>query len=249
MKLSIVLPAYNESENLKKGALEEIRNYLEKNIKSYEVIIVDDGSSDDSVKLIENFIKGKTNFRLIKNNHGGKAIAVMTGLLNCKGEVGLFADMDQATPISEVEKLLPFFKEGFDIVIGSREGRKGAPLIRKLMAFGFSMIRTIILGLPFEDTQCGFKAFNRRSIDSIFPSLKERWHKHLQKKGAAVNAAFDVETLFIAKKLGYKIKEVKVEWHHVGTERVQVLRDSFDAIIDILKIRVNDLMGGYPSNV
>lgn len=244
-KLSVIIPAYNESENLKKGVLVELENYLGKNIKSYEVIIVDDGSSDGTVKLVEDFVKDTSGFRLIKNNHGGKAIAVMTGLLNSEGEIGLFTDMDQATPISEIEKLLPFFEKEFDIVIGSRQGRKGAPLIRKLMAFGFSMIRTIVLGLPFKDTQCGFKAFNRRSIESIFPTLKERWHKHLQKKGAAVNAAFDVETLFIAKKHGFKIKEVQVEWHHVGTERVQVIRDSLDAIIDIVKIRINDLLGRY----
>lgn len=245
MKLSVILPAYNESENLKTGVLTEIDTYLERNVKSYEVIIVDDGSSDNTVELVEDFMKGKPNFKVIKNVHGGKAIAVMAGLLNSSGEIGLFSDMDQATPISEVEKLLPFFDQGFDIVIGSRQGREGAPVIRKLMAFGFSVIRTIILGLPFKDTQCGFKAFNRSSIEKIFPTLKERWHKHLQKKGAAVNAAFDVETLFIAKKLGFKIKEVKVEWHHVGTERVQVIRDSIDAIIDILKIRVNDILGRY----
>lgn len=249
MKLSVILPSYNESDNLKKGVLSEISNYLKKNLKSYEVIIVDDGSSDDSVQRIEDFIKTTKNFKLIKNNHGGKAIAVMTGLLDSTGEIGLFTDMDQATPISEIEKLIPFFDKGYDIAIGSRKGRQGAPAIRKLMAFGFSMIRTVILGLPFKDTQCGFKAFNRRSIESIFPILMERWHKHLQKKGAAVNAAFDVETLFIAKKIGLKIKEVQVDWHHVGTERVQVIRDSYDAIIDIIKIRINDILGRYSKYV
>jgi len=245
MKLSVIIPSYNESDNLNKGALREIDQYLQQNSKSYEVIIVDDGSSDDSIKLIEDFIKGKNNFKLIKNSHGGKAIAVMTGLLDSTGEIGLFTDMDQATPISEIEKLLPYFEKKYDIVIGSRSGRKGAPPIRKLMAFGFSLIRTIILGLPFKDTQCGFKAFNRASIEKIFPILKTRWHKHLQKKGAAVNAAFDVETLFLAKNLGFKIKEVNVEWHHVGTERVQVIRDSFEAVMDILKIRLNSLLGRY----
>lgn len=245
MKLSVIIPSYNESDNLKKGALNEIEQYLHHNFKSYEVIIVDDGSSDNSIKLIEDFIKGKDNFKLTKNSHGGKAIAVMTGLLDSTGEIGLFTDMDQATPISEIEKLLPYFEKKYDIVIGSRSGRKGAPPIRKLMAFGFSLIRTIILGLPFKDTQCGFKAFNRVSIEKIFPILKARWHKHLQKKGAAVNAAFDVETLFLAKNLGFKIKEVNVEWHHVGTERVQVIRDSFEAVMDILKIRLNSLLGRY----
>lgn len=246
MKLSVIIPAYNEEENLKKDVLPSLADYLDRNIKDYEAIIVDDGSSDNTVKIIEEFSKKNPKFKLIKNNHGGKAIAVMTGLLNSKGEIGLFSDMDQATPISEIEKLMPYFDK-YDIVIGSRSGRKGAPVIRKLMAFGFATVRTLILGLPFKDTQCGFKAFNRKSIESIFPYLLKRWHKHLQKKGAAVNAAFDVETLFLAKKKGFKIKEVTVEWHHVGTERVQVIKDSIEAIIDILKIRANDLLGKYDS--
>lgn len=247
MKLSVIIPAYNESANLKKNVLEELAEYLDKNIKDYETIIVDDGSSDDTIKLVEDFSKKNSKFKLIKNNHGGKAIAVMTGLLNSKGEIGLFTDMDQATPISEIKKLLPYFEKNYDIVIGSRSGRKGAPPIRKLMAFGFSLVRTFVLGLPFKDTQCGFKAFSRKSIDSIFPYLLKRWHKHLQKKGAAVNAAFDVETLFLAKKKGFIIKEVTVEWHHVGTERVQVVKDSIEAVIDILKIRANDILGRYNS--
>lgn len=243
-KLSIIIPAFNEIANLEKGVLDEVKNYLSKQKYRYEVIIVDDGSTDGTKEFIEKFVKGSSSFSLIKNNHGGKAIAVMTGLIESKGDIGLFTDMDQATPISEIEKVLPYFKD-YDIVIGSRSGRKGAPVIRKLMAFGFSMIRTIILGLPFKDTQCGFKAFNRESIKTIFIPLKERWKKHLKKKGAAVNAAFDVETLFIAKKKGFKIKEVSVDWHHVGTERVQVVKDSIDAVFDILKIRINDINGQY----
>lgn len=245
MKLSIIIPAFNENENLKKGVLQELEQYLSRQKFSYEVLIVDDGSTDGSREFVEKAIKGYKSFSLIKNNHGGKAIAVMTGLLGSKGEIGLFTDMDQATPISEIEKIMPFFDEGFDIVIGSRQGRKGAPIIRKLMAAGFSVFRTIILGLPFTDTQCGFKAFSRKSIDKIFPILMERWKKHLKEKGAAVNAAFDVETLFLAKKMGFKIKEVPVSWHHVGTERVQVIKDSYDAIVDILKIRINDYLKRY----
>lgn len=248
-KLSIIIPSYNEIDNLKKGVLDEVKTYLSKQQYKYEVIIVDDGSSDGSLEFVEKFSKSHDSFSVIKNNHGGKAIAVMTGLIKSTGDIGLFTDMDQATPISEIEKLLPFFEESYDIVIGSRSGRKGAPIIRKIMAFGFSSIRTIILGLPFKDTQCGFKAFNRESIDKIFPVLKDRWKKHLQQKGAAVNAAFDAETLYIAKKIGFKIKEVSVEWHHVGTERVQVVRDSIDAIIDILKIRINDISGRYAKYV
>lgn len=243
-KLSVVIPSYNESENLKKGVLNEVANYLEEQDYKYEVIIVDDGSRDESVSLVQKIIKGKQNFSLIKNPHGGKAISVMTGLLFSKGEIALFTDMDQATPISEIEKFFPKFLEGFDIVIGSRHGRKGAPIIRKLMGFGFSFIRNIILGLPFSDTQCGFKAFNRKAREEIFNSMIQEWEK-LRAKGPAVNAGFDVEALFLAKKRGFRIAEVNVDWHHVGTERVQAIKDSFDAIRDVLRIRLNDLSGKY----
>lgn len=245
INLSVVIPSFNEKENIKKGVLNQVSDFLSKQKYSYEVIIVDDGSTDGTVDLVQEFIAGNKNFRLIKNTHGGKAIAVMTGLLQSKGEVGLFIDMDQATPISEVKKVMPYFDKGFDIVIGSRQGRKGAPIIRKLMALGFAILRTLILGLPFKDTQCGFKAFNRKSINFIFPALKERWKKHLREKSAAVNAAFDVEVLFLAQKEKFKIKEVSVLWHHVGTERVQVFKDSIDAIIDIIKIRINDMLNNY----
>lgn len=244
IKLSVVIPAYNEAQNLKKGVLNEVWEYLETKDFEYEVLIVDDGSKDQTVELVKEQIKSKKNFRLIENPHGGKAITVMTGLLQSKGEIDLFTDMDQATPIQEIEKLLPEFKKGFDIVIGSRAGRKGAPLVRKLAAWGFSILRGIILGLPFSDTQCGFKTFNRKSIETIFPKIKDEWGV-VHFKGGAVNAGFDVEVLYIAKKLGFKIEEVPVEWKYVDTERVQVIKDAAAAIYDMLRIRWNDLRGKY----
>lgn len=243
-KLSVIIPAYNEEENLKNGVLNDVDSYLDKQAYTYEVLIVDDGSKDKSVELIEQFISSKKNYRLIRNNHGGKAIAVMTGMLESRGRIALFTDMDQATPLAEIEKLLKEFGNGYDIVIGSRTGRKGAPAIRKLMAWGFALLRTLLLGLPFKDTQCGFKAFNRQAIEMVFQPLLKRWHKH-RLNGAAVNAGFDVETLFLAKKMDLKIAEVGVEWHYVGTERVQAIRDSLDALQDMLKIRINDLTGSY----
>lgn len=244
IRLSVIIPAFNESENLKEGALEEIDAYLKKQRYPYEVLIVDDGSTDDTASLIKEAIKDKKQFHLIENSHRGKAVTVMTGLLKAKGDIALFTDMDQATPISEIEKLFPKFKKGYDIVIGSRHGRKGAPILRKLMAWGFATFRNLVLGLPFADTQCGFKAFNKRSRDEIFNRMLNNWNR-ANIKGAAVNAGFDVETLFIAKKLGYKVKEVPVEWHHVGTERVQLVKDSLDAINDILRIKLNDFKKKY----
>ena len=118
------------------------------------------------------------------------------------------------------------------------------PLVRKLSAWGFSLLRGIILGLPFKDTQCGFKAFSKTSIDKIIPRIKSEWGV-VHFSGGAVNAGFDVELLYLAKKYGFKIVEVEVEWRYVDTERVQVFKDALAAIYDMLRIRWNDLNGKY----
>lgn len=243
-KLSVIIPSYNEEANLKKGVLDKVGNYLKNSGLNYEVVIVDDGSSDDSVSLIKKYLKKDKKFELIQNPHGGKANTVMTGMLKGEGEVILFTDMDQATPINQLQKFMPKFTEGFDIVIGSREGRRGAPFVRKLSAWGFSVLRGIILGLPFKDTQCGFKAFSKQAVEQIVPKIKSEWGI-VHFKGGAVNAGFDVELLYLAKKYGYKIAEVGVEWNYVDTERVQVIKDALAAIYDMLRIRFNDLRGKY----
>lgn len=243
-KLSVVIPSYNESENLKKGVLEEVGNYLDKGRLDYEVIVVDDGSTDDSVYFFKKYISKNNRFKLIENSHGGKAMAVMTGMEEAKGEIVFFTDMDQATPIDQIEKFIPKFDSGFDIVIGSRHGRKGAPFFRKMAAWGFSVLQSIILGLPFSDTQCGFKAFTKIAIDKIIPKIKGEWGV-LHFKGGAVNAGFDVELLYLAKKYGFKTAEVDVEWKYVDTERVQVIKDAAAAIYDMFRIRINDLGGKY----
>lgn len=244
IKLSVVIPAYNEEKNLKKGVLDEVLDYLGKMDFGWEAIIVDDGSSDNTKELIKKFAKKNANFHLIENSHGGKANAVMTGMLSSAGDVILFTDMDQATPINQLDKFLPKFEEGFDLVIGYRHGRKGAPIVRKLSAWGFSILRGIILGLPFSDTQCGFKAFNKKCVLKIIPRIKGEWGV-VHFKGGAVNAGFDVEVLYLAKKYGFKIAEVEVEWKYVDTERVQVIKDALAAIYDMLRIKINDLMGKY----
>ncbi len=244
IKLSVVLPAYNEAANIRLGSIEQVFDYLKNQSYSFEVLIIDDGSSDETLKLIESEIKNKKDFILLKNPHKGKAITVMSGLLASKGEIALFTDMDQATPLDQVEKFFPKFEDGFDVVIGSRHGRRGAPLIRKLAAFVFATIRNLILGLPFNDTQCGFKAFKRHAIDRLIPPLLLQW-RDINTSGAAVNAGFDVVILFLAKKMNLKIAEQDVEYHHVGSERVQIIKDSFEAITDILRIKYNDISRKY----
>ncbi len=245
IKLSVVVPSYNEAIEVKKEAIDAIDEYLKKQALSYEVLIVDDQSTNNTLDEVKNYIKNKDHFKVLELEHGGKAITVITGVLKSQGEIALFTDMDQATPINQLEKILPEFNKGFDIVIGARKDRKGAPLIRKMAAFGFATLRNLVLGLPFQDTQCGFKAFNRASINAIFPALLDGW-KHMRKSGAAVNAGFDVETLFLAKKKSFKIKDVEVEWYHVQNEKqVQIIKDSLEAVKDMLRIRLSDLLGKY----
>lgn len=242
--LSVVIPAYNEEQNIKKGAPEKVLAYLKNQKYSWEVIFVDDGSEDKTANLLDKVASRNTKVRLIKNQHQGKAATVTTGVLAGRGDIILFTDMDQATPIGEVEKFLPFFKEGYDIVIGSRSGRQGAPVVRKLMAFGFVLLRALVLRLPFRDTQTGFKAFTREAAHSVFKKL-EIFGKGGKIAGAAVKAGFDLEVLYVARKLGFKIKEVPVEWHYQGTMRVNPLKDSIDGLKDLLRIRWYALMGKY----
>lgn len=243
-KISIIIPSYNEEKNLSRKVLDNMGNYLKSNRLNAEVIIVDDGSSDDSVELIKKYIRQNSNFKLIQNTHGGKANAVITGMMEASGDMVLFTDMDQATPINQVEKFIPKFGQGFDIAIGSRRGREGAPISRKLAAWVFSMLRGIILGLPFKDTQCGFKAFSKIALNKIIPKIRNEWGI-VHFKGGAVNAGFDVELLYLAKKYGFKIAEVGVQWQYVDTERVQVVKDAMAAIYDMFRIRWNDLTGKY----
>ncbi len=238
--LSVIIPAYNEETNIRLGAIDKVARYLEDQPYSWEVIVVNDGSSDRTAALISEFSKKNFRFRLIDNPHQGKAGTVMTGVAEAKGEIVLFSDLDQATPIKEIEKLLPWFAQGYDVVIGSRKGqREGAPFSRRLMARGFMLLRTIILGLKgISDTQCGFKAFTQKASKIIFHRLALYGH-HKTVTGAMVTAGFDVELLFLAKSFGYKIKEVPVEWHYVETRRVSPIKDSWEGLMDIIRIRMN----------
>lgn len=241
--LSVVIPAYNEEANIKKGAPEQVLSYLRKQNYKWEVIFVDDGSNDKTPRLLEK-LTGQEGIKLIENPHQGKAATVTTGVLAARGEIILFSDMDQATPISGIEKFLPWFLGGYDVVIGSRSGRRGAPLIRKFMALGFIILRTLILHLPFRDTQTGFKAFTRKAAQNVFNRLKIFGEKGTI-KGAAVKAGFDLELLYIARRLGYKIKEVPVTWEYQGTMRVNPIKDSIEGLKDMLRVRWYALKGEY----
>lgn len=242
--LSIVIPAYNEEINLNRGVLSSVNDYLSQQKYTWEVLVVDDGSTDNTKAIVEKFVKSHKRFKLMKEHHRGKGGTVVAGLKAAKGKYIVFTDMDQATPIKELNKMLPKFKEA-DVVIGSRAGREGATLIRKIMAYGFSLLRGIILRLPFKDTQCGFKGFKNKAAKNVI--------KHLlifsgdgNYKSAAVTAGFDLELLYVTRKLKYKITEVEVEWWEYGERReVSPIKDSWEGLRDMLRIRINALAGNY----
>ena len=246
--LSVVIPTYNEMTNIQAGSLDKVARYLTIQDYSYEVLVVDDGSEDETVALAEAFAQEHAGFRVIRAPHRGKALAITTGILAAQGEIVLFSDMDQATPIGETAKLLAWFDRGCDIVIGSRGTvRRNAPWWRKFMSRSQVILRNLILGFRgITDTQCGFKAFRQDAIKPILSrlslySLETNW----EVEGATVSSGFDVEVLFVARKLGYRIKEVPVEWDYQRTRRVNLLRDSLRGLRDLLRIRLADLRGAY----
>ena len=243
-KISVVIPAYNEERSIKKGSLGEVWNFLKKQRYDWEVIVVDDASTDRTLFLSQNFAKTHNGIKIFAEPHRGKGGSVIAGMLKATGDIVVFTDMDQATPIEEFEKFIPKFEEGYDIVIGSRSGRRGAPLIRKLMAYGFSLLRTIILKLPYKDTQCGFKAFKKEASEKIFSKMQVFSEKS-KARGAAVSAGFDLEVLYLARKLGFRVAEVPVAWFHKETERINPIKDSFEGLRDLIKVRINALQGKY----
>ena len=244
--LSVVIPCYNEMENLQRGVLDEVNDFLTKQNFSWEVIISDDGSTDESKKIVSEQVKGKKNFRLVENSHGGKPLAVWSGIKNAGGEYVLFTDMDQSTPIKEVLKLIPYF-EKYEVVIGSRGmERENFSILRKIGSNVFRVFRKILMLRDINDTQCGFKTFQTNVAKKIFPML-QFFKKEETIKGWKVTS-FDVELLFIAEKLGFKVKEVPVEWKDRDVakgKKKSYLKESKEMLMQILRVKLNDLRGLY----
>jgi dolichyl-phosphate beta-glucosyltransferase len=245
--LSVILTAYNESENIKRGVLQEMHDYLSTVDYSYEVIINDDGSSDDTPDLIKQAIKKYPHFQFIESNHGGKAQGIANGVAHAQGEILLYTDIDQSTPLSEVAKLLPHYKEGFDVVFGSRgKSRKNYSFIRQLASVIFLAVRSSMLLRGINDTQCGFKSMRTSLAKRIFPTLSAVKKSHTA-TGWSVSA-FDVELLFIAQKLDSRLKEVRVKWtdedQSTGKKR-NFVKESLNMLKQITTVKINDIQGKY----
>ena len=247
IKLSVVVTNYNEKENLERGVLDQMYGYLSKVKYPWEVIINDDGSTDGGDSMIESFVKKHPGFRMIRGKHGGKAAGIWNGIREAKGEIVLFTDMDQSTPLKEVEKLLPYFDQGYDVVFGSRgQTRENFNVLRQITSWGFRTIRSMFLLRNVTDTQCGFKAFRTPLAKRIFPHLAVL-NRKLNSKGWTVSA-FDVELLFMAEKTGAKLKEVEVKWKDEDTstgKRRNFIKESTDMLKQILQVKLNDMSGKY----
>lgn len=245
--VTVVIPNYNEEENLKRGVLDKIESFLRKQYYSSEVIISDDGSTDQSIRIIQDYLASHSNFNLLKNTHAGKPYALRAAIKAAKGEFVLFTDMDQSTPISELTKLIPFIKEDYKVIIGSRGVRRAdSAFYRQLASILFLLARRAILLPEIKDTQCGFKLVETKLAEKIFASMRIF--------GRANNAvgwkvtAYDVEMLHLAKKFGEKIKEVRVIWKDedtsVGKGR-NFLKESYEMLFEITRVRINDILGKY----
>lgn len=235
---SIVIPAYNESARLG-SSLEKVLAYVHSQRWNAEVIVVNDGSRDNTAEIIRTFAAKDPILRLVENpGNRGKGYSVRNGMLNATGQIVLFSDADLSSPIEEAPKLFQALESGADIAIGSRWLRaetqtQRQPLHRQLFGRIFNLLLRMTLGLKFKDTQCGFKAFKQPAASAIFPLQKiERW-------------GFDPEILFLARKFGFKVQEVPVAWGHSGGTRINPLVDGARMFQEMLRVRWYSMTGKY----
>ena len=226
--LSVIIPAHNEAKRLP-ITLIDIDKHLSKVDFDYEIIIAENNSNDATYEVAERFSHLIKNLKVIKCNAFGKGGAVKTGIMEANGEIRIFMDADNATTIDQFSKMIPYFREGYDIVIGSRdvEGAKlvpPQPWYKRLGGNIGNIIIQILLLPGIWDTQCGFKAFTEKSAKDIFPKIKTfRW-------------GFDVEVLSLAKAMGYKMKEIPVVWANDPFSQVKA-STYIQVLLEVFKIK------------
>jgi len=231
MHLSVVIPAYNEEKRISK-TLKSIDEYLRKQEYLYEILVISDGSKDNTAKVVNDLISEIKNLRVIDNKQNkGKGYVVRQGIMAASGRYRLFTDADNSTSIDQVEKMWPLLEKGVDIVIGSRDLKDSVldppqPFLRGfILGEGFKLFRKLVIGLwSIEDTQCGFKCFSDKMVEKVFPKC--------------------VMILIVAKKKGYKIKEIPVCWKNDLSSTVKA-SSMIKMAIDMFKIKFNNLKGIY----
>jgi len=238
-KYSLIIPAYNEGARLG-VTLDRVLSHLAVDEWDAEIIVVNDGSKDATADLVRARAGRNARLRLIENpGNRGKGYSVRNGMLNAAGEILLFSDADLSAPIEQAAKLFDAIASGFDVAVGSRwlepdlQAHRQS-LMRQLYGRSFNLMLRILLGLKFKDTQCGFKAFSRSAAHKLFRlQTIEGW-------------GFDAELLYLAGRLGLKVKEVPVVWSDQAGTRIHPLRDGIRMLGEVLAIRRNALLGRYP---
>lgn len=237
-KYSIVIPAYNESARIP-ATLESVVGCIRAHGWDAEVVVVNDGSVDNTAEVVREFARTAPEIRLLENpSNRGKGYTVRHGVLHALGDIVLFTDADLSSPMQEADGLFAAIAQGSDIAIGSRwlatsRQTHRQPLYRQFFGRCFNLLTRMVMNLPFADTQCGFKAFTRSAAQTVFQlQTIERW-------------GFDPEILFIALKRGYQIKEIPVSWAHDARTRISYLRDGLQMLKELAIVRWNALLGRY----
>ena len=236
--LSIVIPAYNEAARIEL-TLDRVLACVQDHGWDAEVIVVDDGSKDETAEIVERWMIVHSHLHLLRNpGNRGKGYSVRNGLLQAEGDIVLFTDADLSSPMEEADLLIAAIRRGADVAIGSRwldkaKQTKHQPLYRRFFGRCFNAVTRMAMRLPFKDTQCGFKAFKRPAAQMIFRLQRiERW-------------GFDPEILYLARKLKLSVEEVAVSWGHDERSRISYLKDGMKMLEEIVQIRWNSLAGRY----
>jgi len=234
--LSIIIPAFNEATRIP-DTLRKINAYLLKQDFASEIVVIENGSTDGTYQIVNEMQAEINCLTVLHEDRRGKGWAVQQGMYHAKGDYRFICDADLSMPIEEVAKFMPPAELSAPIAIGSREAvgaaRFNEPLYRHLIGRVFNFLVRVIALPGLDDTQCGFKLFREDAAKDIFPLL------------TSFGWTFDVEALFIARKMGYKIVEIPIHWYHHPRSTVKVFRDSFRMGLDLIKIRINGLLGKY----
>lgn len=234
--LSIVIPAYNEETRLP-VTLKQVFQFLQAQSYTYEVLVVENGSRDRTLAIAEAFARTQPALRVLHNPQRGKGLAVRRGMLEARGEYRFMCDADFSMPPAEINNFLPPLLENTSIAIASREApgavRYHEPAYRHFIGRGYNLLIRWLALPGLQDTQCGFKCFRGEVAEQLF------------RQQTLTGWSFDVEILFIGRRLGYQVVEIPIPWYYNAESKVNVLRDSIQMGLDILKIRWNDWRGIY----
>jgi dolichyl-phosphate beta-glucosyltransferase len=235
IRISIVIPVYNEEHRIS-SFLASVTGYLQKKDFPYEIVFVDDGSTDKTVATIKQILDKELpgTFKVVQLPvNAGKGAAIRKGMLEADGEHVFFLDADGSTSIEEIDRFIPSFTEDMDIYIAQRTLKQKAPFKRKFFGYGYIIFTNLLLGLDVKDITCGFKCYRKGCIQTIFSRQRlDNW-------------SFDAENIFTARKHGYRIKEIQVKWEHTPGSKVKVFKNVIVCGLDLLRIRLNDLKGLY----